>query len=108
MANNKIKALTLASFDSSGLSGTYQAINSGGLANPCVILRIINDSNQDVTVSYDGSTNNDYVRSGESLILNGQSNSLPNSFVANFAKGTVVYVKGTSGTGSIYLAGYYL
>jgi len=108
MANNKIKALELASFNTTGLSGTYQVINSDGLQHPCVILRIVNDSNQDVTVSFDGSTDNDFVPTGTSLVLNGQSNALPNSFVANFSQGTKVYVKGSTGTGSIYLAGYYL
>lgn len=108
MSNNKLKAIPLTSFNTTGLSATYQAINSSGLSDACVILRITNDSNQDITVSYDGSTDNEYVRTGESLVLNAQSNSLPNSFVANFAQGTIVYVKGSSGTGSVYLSGYYL
>ena len=104
---DKISSIPLTSIDSATVSGTYQAINSSGLDNPCFLIRIINDSSQDVTISYDGTTDNDYLRTTETLSLPFQTNARPSNFVANIPKGTKVYVKGTAGTGAIYLAGYY-
>lgn len=104
---NNILPITLTSFDSAGLTGSYQPINSNGISNASFFIRIINDSNVDVTVSYDGSTDHDFIPTGTILEINGQSNHRPESGVANFSKGTIVYVKGSAGSGSIYLAAYY-
>ena len=104
---NSIKAIPLKSIASSGVSSSYAAINSTGLPNGCFLLRIINNSNEDITVSYDGSTDNEYVPTMTTLQLPVQSNAQPVNSVAVFPIGTIVYVKGTGGTGYVYLAGYY-
>jgi hypothetical protein len=104
---SNVLPIALSSFNTTGLSSTYQAINSSGLGQACFFLRIVNDSNQDITVSFDGSSDHEFVQAGTIFELNCQSNHRPASGVANMAKGTKVYVKGSSGTGLIYLSGYY-
>jgi hypothetical protein len=104
---NSVQAIPLSSIASSTVSGSYQAINSGGLPNPCFLIRITNGSNMAVTISYDGSTDQEYLAAGAILQLSLQANSQPSNFVTNMSKGTIVYVKGTAGTGSVYLSGYY-
>lgn len=104
---NIVLPITLTSIDSATVTGSYQAINSSGLPKACFLLRITNASNKDVTVSFDGSTDQEYVVAGTSLPLNFQTNAQPNTNIANMAQGTKVYVKGAAGTGSIFLSGYY-
>lgn len=108
MAKNSMLAIEMESIDSATFTGNYQAINVGGLTEPCSIIRIINDSDRDIVVSYDGVLDNDFVGNGDHMDLNFQTNSQPNNKVAKMAQGTVVYVAGLAGgTGLIYLAGYY-
>ena len=108
MAANKVLAIPMSTKASAGVISGFTAINAAGLPQACFLLKVVNNSSMDVTVSYDGSTAQDYVPHGQSLIVNGQTNSQPSSWMANFAKGTVVYVSGTAGTGNIYLVGYYI
>lgn len=103
---NSVAAIALTSIDSSTFTGSYQLINTGGLANACFLLRIINNSNRDVTISYDGSTDNDVVQTLATIQLPLQSNNQPTNNIALIPKGTKVWVKASAGTGSVYLAGY--
>jgi hypothetical protein len=109
MAQNKVKAIPMTSINSDTFTGDYQPINSpNGLPNACFEIKIVNNSTKDVTVSYDGVTDHDYIPtvSGSRSVF--QENASPASFVANMAQGTIVYVKATeAGTGFVYLTGYY-
>jgi hypothetical protein len=102
-----IQAIPLTSLGSGSVSGTYAAINSAGLPNPCSILRIINNSNKDVTVSFDGINDHEFVPTLTSVHLSLQSNAQPNTLSAVIPQGTIVYIKGTTGTGTVYLVGYF-
>lgn len=104
---NKISAVELFFIASTVMDDDYQSINSLGLPYPCFLVRVINNSSEDVTVSYDGVTDNDFIPTGDTLQLPLQTNSQPSNYVALMAKGTIVYVKGTAGTGDVYLAAYY-
>lgn len=105
---NRIQAATLTSVDSADLGSGYVAFNTGGLPRGCCIIRIINDSGTDVTISYDGTNAHDYVPTMTSVNLNFQTNASPTSNQAFLAKGTVVYASAPSAsTGNIYLAAYY-
>lgn len=104
---NYIQAVELTSIDSGTFTGAYQSINDDGLPHDCSIIRIINNCNKDITISYDGSTNHDFLQDGEVLQISLQANASPSGFVSALKKGQVVYVKGAAGTGYIYLAGYY-
>jgi hypothetical protein len=103
----QIDALTMSSKDSATVGAGYAALNAGGLAQSCSILRIVNDSNQAITVSYDGVTDQDYVAANTSLQLYFQTNAQPDTGRALLARGTVVSVKGTAGVGTIKLIGYF-
>jgi len=101
---NGVFPVARASFNTTGLTTSYKVVNTNGLEEPCFMLRITNDSNADVSISYDGSTDHDYLRTGEVLQISTQ----PSDSRANFRNGTKIYVKGAgAGTGFIYLAGYY-
>jgi hypothetical protein len=104
---NTIKAIPLTNIASSALTTSYQAINTGGLPSSCCILRLNSTSSTSVTISYDGVNDHEFLLAGASFTIPVQSNSQPNNFIANFPIGTQVYVKGTAGTGNIYLSGYY-
>jgi hypothetical protein len=106
---NVLLPIPLTSVAGSAFTGSYQAINSSGLPQGVCILRIINNSSSDVLISYDGSTNHDFVtKSGGVLTINAQTNAQPNTSIANFRAGTIVYLNGTAlSTGNLYLAAYY-
>jgi hypothetical protein len=105
---NRVKAITLTSKASSTVTGSYAAINASGLTQACFLIRINNASNQAITISYDGTNDHDYLAANTALTFDFQANSQPNNFMALLALGTIVYVKGTAGTGTISLSGYYL
>jgi|WetSurMetagenome_2_1015567.scaffolds.fasta_scaffold326458_3 hypothetical protein len=107
-ARNTVYAQPLASFNAVGLTVNFKAINVGGFTAPCFLVRVINSSNMDITISYDGVTPNDYVLSEEVLTLPTQSNAGPISQAAYIKEGTTIYVKAAgAGIGMIYLAAYY-
>lgn len=108
MAQNSIKALVLSTFNSASLTAGYQVINSGGFAFPVLFLRIVNNASTAITISYDGINDNEYLAPNSSFNFPTQTNSLPNAQVAQFNARTQVWVKGTAGSGTIALSGYYL
>lgn len=98
---NTIKAISLSSQNANVFDGTYKILNSG-LTNACFYLRIMNATDRNITVSYDGTNDNDYVLANSTLNLPTTADSIL------FSKGLNVYIKGTAGgSGSVYLSGYY-
>ena len=89
------------------VTATYAPLNAGGLPNACFLLRIINQSANQITISYDGTTDHDTLPANTDVSLPVQSNSQPNNYIANFPVGFTVYVKGTAMSGNAYVAGYY-
>jgi len=106
MPVNYVSAVPMSSKNTAALTGGYDLVVTG-LPEACSILRIINDSNTDVIISYDGATNHDYVIAGTSLQLNAQANAQPDSWLSLFKQGQKIYVKGTAGVGFVYVAAYY-
>lgn len=105
---NFINHAEIASIDSATFTGNLQAINSSGLPNSCSIIRIVNNSDRDVTISFDGTTNHDFLPDGGTYELNLLSGKLPNDYGLRLRQGTVIYVSGLAGgTGLVYLSGYY-
>jgi len=93
----------------------YVPINTflnNGLLLPCSIIRIINTTDQGLTISLDGILTHDHfwVASGQALQINAQLNNPVPSKVAQFPKGTVFYVKNDDAlnvpVGIIFVAGY--
>lgn len=104
---NSILTVPLTIFDSATVAGTYAPIITGGLAKACFLIRITNASTKDITISFDGVTDADYIFSNTANNIPAIYATTPNTFYANFAQGTQIYVKGTAGTGDIYISGYY-
>ncbi len=105
---NSVLPIPMTSADSSLFAGAYVLLSgAGGLTEPCIMLRIINDSNVDVTISYDGIADHDFVPTGTSLNLQFMTNSQPTNRSCSMAEGTRVYVKGVAGLGSVYIAGFF-
>lgn len=116
--------IPMAVFNGAGWnSSTYTALNlsaSQGSPTPPVdgfkydikILKIYNDSNQGVTLSYDGVTAQDYLPSKGTMIIDLQANHKGYGSSNNGAlygrQGNIVWGIGTPGTNglNIYISGY--
>lgn len=101
----KITWETLRHIDSADLSGSYLALGTP-LANPSVILKMVNNSNVLVTISINGTSDIDVCPAGtfwlydEAAISSQQYDGIP--------AGTQIFVKGSAGTGLIYLVTQYI
>lgn len=95
----------LRSFASASLTSSYQVLGTT-LNYPTKIIRLLNNGTTDVTVSWDGITDHDYLPAGSFLLLDVSTNK-ETSQVFTISKGTQFLVKGTAGTGNIYLSSYY-
>jgi hypothetical protein len=108
MAQNSVKPFILSSMLSSAITALYAPLNGTGFIQAPFFIRINNASSQAITISYDGINDHEFLSSGTFFELPSQTNSQPNAQVALFPKNTIVYIKGTAGTGNIYLSGYYV
>ncbi len=99
--------IPMTSISSTTFTGSYQAINSTGTTQTCFVYKIVNNSTVDVTVSLDGTTDHDFYPSKSAGVLDLQTNKSPQNDSNSLPKGKIVYVKGSAGTGSVYLVGLY-
>lgn len=102
---NSMTYIPMTSIDSATFTGAYQVINTNGTTLPCFIYKIVNNSTVDVTVSVNGTTDHDYVPTKTAQVYDLQANKRPQNDMCLLAKGTKVYVKGSAGTGLVYLVG---
>ena len=97
---------TLRSVDSSTFTGAYVALG-GPLLYPGYVVKLVNNSSVLVTVSVDGATDVDVAPAGSFWLYDegktGQSASVP-----SLPAGTQIYVKGSAGTGLVYLVSQYI
>ena len=106
--SDRIKPLTLTSYDASGFDGTYHAINPLGFDGPACYITISNSSNKAIFISFDGVIDHDYLLPDTTRVIPVQLNSQPTNNRALFSKNQKVYVKSAvAGAGNIYLTGYY-
>ncbi len=97
---------TLRSIDSATLTGSYQALGTP-LVNPAYKVKMVNNSTSLVTISNDGV--NDYdVAPGNSYWLYDETQGSVPPAGQSLPAGTQIYVKGTAGTGLIYLVVQYI
>ncbi len=111
-SKNAIKAIPLTSVASTALTGTFQVLTAN-LGAPCYLIKIINNSDADVFVSYDrnpvvgSKVANDIVPKG-TVALIPPYEGYPNTDTCLWSSSTPVFIVGTAGmSGSIYLTGYY-
>ena len=108
MAQNSVKPFTLSTVASAALTTVYAPLNGTGFIQSPFFIRIINAGSTAITVSYNGVDDHEYLPANTIFELPSQANAQPGAHVALFPKRTVVYIKGTAGTGTIYLSGYYV
>ncbi len=110
MSQDILRAVTLEDADVAVLTPVPTPVNPAGFPYPISILRIINASNQNVCIHYDGGPENDVVLANSVLQIYAQSVGQPDSQKAQFPQGMVVYVcnpVGPAGAGFVYVGGYY-
>lgn len=106
MGKSVIKAENLRTVVAAGITGAYAAVGSA-FSNPISILHIVNDTDESVYFSDDGTNNKIYIRSGEDLRLDVTNEDANPDFIA---KGTQYYVKegaSTPTTGLVSIAAFY-
>lgn len=99
--SKRARFLERQSRDSSTFDGTYQTLGDA-LSAPGCIVKIVNDSNRDVDISTDGSEDHDFVPQNGFVLYDMRANRAREQYFV-FEKGTQFYVKGTAGTGNVYL-----
>lgn len=100
----RVDPLRVLAFGS--ISGTYAALGSS-FDHPMRLIRIINNTNGDLTFSFD-TVNDNIFCPANSFVLYDLTTNRQNSdpyFVFGF--GTQLYVKGTATSGSVYLETLY-
>lgn len=97
---------TLRSLSSASVTGTYAIIGTA-LTFPSRIIKIVNDSTQAVTVSIDGTSDYDYIPAGGFFLYDCGTNKSESSPSLEIRQGTQFFIKGTAGTGTIYLVCLY-
>lgn len=100
-----IKWETLRSIDSSSLTGSYQAIGTP-LANPSYIIKFISTSSTLVTLSIDSETDVDVIPANGGFVYD--ETKYVGTSIQFIPKGTQFFVKGTAGTGRIYMITQYI
>jgi hypothetical protein len=93
-----------------GISGTYAAVGAALTKNWC-IFRITNNTNGDLFVSFDGTTNNLFVPAMSFVLYDLSTNAPPLSVTDNLllAINTQFYVKQSTApsSGAVYIEGIY-
>ena len=107
MPQNTLKAFELVPVDVSALTAAYSAMTYA-YGHPIVRLHIYNNSDVDVSLSYDGSTTHDIIVSKTEFTIVPPLSSIPNNKVAVFGQYTILYGAAKSGTGNLYIAAYYV
>jgi hypothetical protein len=109
MAQTSVKAIPRTDLNAAGVGPAYVAINPLGLQAACFVVRIINHSNIDLDISYDGVTTHDFIHANGEDYFFFQMNKQPKADEALMAKGTIVYVSSAgAGAGTVMLTGYYV
>ena len=107
---DNVRAVVAQRYDASAATGGYEIFNTGGLSHACFYVKIVNDSNAPIEISYDGANTHDVVRSDSDAVLNLQTNSRLDNSVAYMPKGTLLHILidlKYNPTGYVYLIGYY-
>ena len=94
----------MQSIASSTVTGSYATL--GTLAHPARLVKIVNNSTQDITVSWNATTDHDYIPSASFSLYDCTGNAVSNSKYV-IPNATVFSVKGTAGTGNVYLVYFY-
>jgi hypothetical protein len=104
---NRVSWETLRSRSAATFNNTYQTLGTA-LENPSYILKMVNNSDQLVTISIDGTTDIDVCPANGFWLYDEGKVGISSAFPALPAS-TQIYVKGAvAGTGSVYLVSQYV
>lgn len=103
--STRVAWIPMGTFNSATLNGTYQAIGNP-LPKSCFLVKIVNESNVGVSVSTDGTTDQDRAPAGAFFLYDESANANREggAYIPAF---TQFYIKGAAGIGNIYLIGQY-
>jgi len=107
---NALQAIEMTVYDTAGLTASLAALNGSGVPNRLKVLKMYNASDTDITLSLNGSTDQDFIQSGGTFILDLQANNDRASGGGgswHVAKNQIIYGSGSAGTGNLYIIGYY-
>lgn len=104
--SSRIAWETLRSIDSATFTGSYQNLGTP-LSQASYICKLVNNSTVLVTISIDGINDID-IAPANSFWLYDEGKAGMNSAFPALPKGTQIMVKGSAGTGSVYLVSQYL
>ena len=97
----------LRSRDSATFTGSYQTLGVP-LANPATIVKLVNNSTVLVTISVDGVNDHDVAPASSFWLYDYTANSPHDRDTIYRKAGTQYYVKGSAGTGLVYLIVEYI
>jgi hypothetical protein len=106
---NAFQAIPCVSYDTAGLSGSYQALNGSGFESSIKIMKIYNGSGVGIDISYDGINKHDFWPAGATLIIDFQTNHANSGHdpgTLNGKAGQVIYGKTSSTSTQLQIAGY--
>lgn len=104
--SNKIFPQAIRSIDSATFTGSYQALGTQ-LTYPVRIMKIINNSDEDVTISMDGgTTDHDFVPANTYCVYDFGTQKGASSDAMDLPGGIGLMIKGSAGTGLVYLITY--
>lgn len=101
MASNE----ELRSYDTSTGDSTYKTVGAT-FSEPIRVIKFKNDSDVDITISYDGTTDHDIILSGDREVEDLSSNKTSSRGFVRSA-GEQIYAKSSSGTGFLYITTIY-
>jgi len=106
MSGLQIYPETLRSIDSATFTGSYQAIGVV-LAHPASLVKFVNNSTVDVTISWDGVNDHDILPANSFALYDIEANhAIYNELCIR--QGTQFWVKGSAATGLVYLTVLYI
>jgi hypothetical protein len=91
--------------NSATLAGSYLPVGTP-FVHPIRLMKMTNNSNVDVTVSWDGVTDHEILVAGSFLLIDVSSNKEA-ALAFDISQNTQLYVRGASGAGNIYVSAYY-
>jgi hypothetical protein len=105
MSATAVRYDALRSLAFGSISGTYAAIGPA-TQHAMRLIKIVNNTNADITISFDGTTDNDYIPSNSFALYDFQTNSQSDLYFF-LSLNTQVYIKGTPSAGSVYVTMIY-
>ncbi len=98
---------TLRSRDSATFTGSYQTLGAI-LAHPASLVKLVNNSTSLVTISTDGVNDHDVAPASSFWLYDVTSDSPEESGSIFAEQGRQYFIKGSAGTGSVYLVVQYV